>query len=995
MSCIGYHFLACLLLLAYLSGVPLCAAPAAPSAAIFADVAIPGTDEALVSAIERTLSGEGYQTRRITLSSLASAPLSPETTCLLVLPNAASLPKSAAPAIEAFLHLGGHMLALRSPAWSQAPALTVDGKWVTQAQAAQMRAAAPLHGIVFDSADPARLADWRRSSNTMERPSVFEYAPAPPGSKAAAALHFGISDLGGWDVRALDCGDAGPFRQDDRLTVFWAKGDAKTRSLAVEWDEKDQSRWIATIRISPEWKRYAIDPSEFRSWTNPKNRAAAGFHPVDARRFSIGLAQSHTDAANGPHDFWIAGIGTQPDVVASSDNVPVPAIDTLSPGYKVFPITGAVRLNVDSQVQAAGASGTLAAPGEMVAAQPRPSGNGIGRNRTYRWQPIVTAVDAATGAWRGCPVVLVVHDNADPAYRGGIWETMGFADPAYYRSAGAQSLIASFARRLRTGLYLFDGGADGFTYTLGDTVMLGGTVQSPASAGQSAAPTLSVTVSSPDGKTVFEKSWTTPVSAGSFSAQSAKWTPANWPAKGYTVTTTLSDGAKVIDRLQHKIYAWTPPAKPSFIKIGADGHFHLGDKVWRACGVNYMPSSGIGLNDTKLFEYWIESPSYDPEIIERDLGHVAEIGFNAIAVFIYYRSVPSRNLYDLLRIARDKGLHVNLSLRPFMPDSYSKEHIAEMVNAFRLPENDTVFAYDIAWEPEFKGHAQRTGMDGEWRDWLVKRYGSADGARKAWKFAQPGDEQTMTNPTDAQMGAESGDFAGMVADYRRFLSYWLAAHYSPAVKLLHDIDPNHSVSFRMSDLASPIVDQKSSLPYEVVGLDKAVDFFGPEGYALPMGTAGVKAAAFTVAYTRAVNPAKPVLYAEFGKQVWDTTLGGPSPAMLEDQGAYYADLFRSLSLSDGDGVFFWWYPGGYRVKENSDFGLVNSDGTDRPATKVVRDHAAGLIGHAPLSAPSVYLDFDRFAHPNGLRGTYLDLADSYWAALSAGENVGLRMKNRE
>lgn len=45
-----------------------------------------------------------------------------------------------------------------------------------------------------------------------------------------------------------------------------------------------------------------------------------------------------------------------------------------------------------------------------------------------------------------------------------------------------------------------------------------------------------------------------------------------------------------------------------------------------------------------------------------------------------------------------------------------------------------------------------------------------------------------------------------------------------------------------------------------------------------------------------------------------------------------------LSKSGSDGVYFWWYPGEYRVDEKSDYGIINPDETYRPATYVIKEH---------------------------------------------------------
>ncbi|MDR3706810.1 MAG: beta-galactosidase [Capsulimonadaceae bacterium] len=964
-----------------------------PVAAIFADPSLPGYHESLIVSLESTLRAEGYIAKRVSTAEIAGGEITRTNTTVLVLPDARHLPTALGQPVNVYLRAGGNLLTLGAPAWSEAPVRGKDGSWITDAQIQRLRLRQPLHGVILDTADASKASTWRRSTDTPDRKTTFEIVPAPQNLKVLGVADVAISNLDSWDtICSPSDAKASLFPQGDTLTAFWAKGDINTTQIAIEWDERDGSRWIAIQPIGTEWKRYVLEPQRFHSWQNSPERAAKGFQPENATRIGFGVARSHTESSPGPHEYWFAGVGTMPDVIAPAEQATPPILDTLFPSYKVYPIHGSVSLRA-----VAGQTGSdqpsLSAPAEIYASQPRPSGTGLFKERFSRWQPVVTAVDAKTGEWRGSPVVMVVHNATDPSFPNSVWETFSIQDPAFYETAGARSLIASFARRLRTGLFLNEGGTDAFTYFEGDEVTLGGACER-VSASSSSDASLQLTVTAPDGKVAYEHRWKVTIASTGVAQFSDKWKPSTWPEEGYTVTTTLYDGDKPVDRLEHKIHVWKPSAKPSFITIGEDGHFHLNGKVWRVCGVNYMPSSGIGLNDHEQFEYWIEKKAYDPEIVERDLRHIARLGFNEISIFINVRSIPSRNLLDILRMSRDLGLRVNLALRPGMPSQFVASDLLGILSAYRLQQNDTVFAYDIAWEPIFGGRARRIPLDPEWRNWVNHKYGSVDAAGKAWNFTPALDSAGLIGPSDAQLSSMSGAFDHMVADYRRFLSDWLATRYGEAAKALHDADPRHAVSFRMSDAGSPINDQKW-LPYEIAGVAKAVDFLSPEGYALPTGDEGVKAASFEVAYARSAAPSKPVVWAEVGKQVWDRTDAIPSPALMRTQTSFYADLFKSLRLSDGDGIIFWWYPGGYRVNENSDFGLVNPDGTDREAALVIQREAQDFLNRAPLPAPTVWLDFDRFAHPNGIRGTYLDLGDKFWAAESSGQRVFLRMTGKD
>jgi hypothetical protein len=237
--------------------------------------------------------------------------------------------------------------------------------------------------------------------------------------------------------------------------------------------------------------------------------------------------------------------------------------------------------------------------------------------------------------------------------------------------------------------------------------------------------------------------------------------------------------------------------------------------------------------------------------------------------------------------------------------------------------------------------------------------------------------------------AKDGPWRQLVADYRRFLDEMLGPKYAEARRLVRTIDPHHPVSFRMQHAGDP-THTTAPLPYDFYGLANAVDIWEPEAYGRIGDWERVKPGHFTAAYARLCDPAKPVLWAEMGNTVWDLQIMAPSPQRLEFTARYYADFYRMMIESGADGVFFWWYPGGYRSNERSDFGLINPDGTDRAVSKVVREQGPRFLAAPKPPPPSLWLRVDRDQDARGLPGIYEAVKAEYWQALASGQVPGLR-----
>jgi hypothetical protein len=454
------------------------------------------------------------------------------------------------------------------------------------------------------------------------------------------------------------------------------------------------------------------------------------------------------------------------------------------------------------------------------------------------------------------------------------------------------------------------------------------------------------------------------------------------------VVVELVRKGRVVDRVQHELGVWEPKADPQFV-TARDGDFYLSGRKWYPYGVNHMPASGIGIEDGPFFENYLGPRSYDPEILDRELARIRRLGMTMVSAFIYHGAGADRNLVDYLRRCDKHGLKVNLSLRPGTPMDFEWDKMRDLIVNNRLAQNDTVFAYDLAWEPFIGRQAERARWDKLWGEWIQRHYGSIDGAEKAWSFPAPRNKDGyITNPPDAQCGG-AGAWAKMVIDYRRFIDELVDRHYSEARRLIRSIDAHHLVSFRMTVAGDPTFDQAHNMPYDFRGLKNGVDIFEPEGYGRIGDWQRVRPGLFTLAYARAIDPTKPVMWAEFGTSSWDHEAIQTSSTALEFEGKFYDDFLKMVLESGANGAVCWWYPGGFRVGENSDFGIINPDGTDRPATVVLRKYAKLLTEPREIPKPDVWIEYNP-DDPVGIKGIYDQVGGRFWQAFDGGKFPGLR-----
>ena len=946
---------------------------------------MPGLDKALAASVSKRLTAEG----------LTVIPLSAEDVCnvgiltrahfrTLALTSAQVYPAEGAKPLERYLAQGGNILALNTPAFHNS-VRQINGKWMSDAEIRAAVANQKPERILYDF-ETGSAKDWGYASGPNS-PADYQFV-AGGHDGTGHALHCVIPKYESWNTFAAPP-VAQPFGPGQTLTCFWAKGAPQTTRLAVEWVEKDKSRWIATVDVTPQWKYIVLTTADFAYWQdNPsKGRGGAGDHfkPENAERLTIGISGTHTQLPGGPHEFWVDDIGVAKSpfgAIPPSGKLDVSPIEMLCPEYKFFHVTDAATMQV-SDKQCLLKPAKLTVPEGLMSVQPRPQGTGYNRDHKWRFIPLIEAFDKS-GELCGTPACMVI--NRTGRFKNSI--VTSFALPASsYADPKVLDLVAGAAQRMQSGLFLFEGGSDKFAYFPDATWTLGART---INTGGGADPqgTVKLTVEAP-GKPDFEQAL--PLTEGNATCQ---WSPGKLAGNDYTVTCTLLDaGGKTLDRLSHPVVIWRPAAKPDFMKI-ENGQFMLHGKPWRAHGVNYMPASGIGMEEGEYFELWMSKQSYDPVIVERDLRHMKAMGLNMVTVFCYFQSLDSGNLLDCLERCRRNGLMVNLSLRPGTPLDFEWDKMKALIEAFRIAQNDTVFAYDLAWEPQWGNHEMLKRWDGEWEKWVVERYGSIANAEADWGVPIPRDGDKVTGPSDQQEN-EEGPQRVMICAYRRFLDDLLEKKHAIANGLVKSIDPNHYTAFRMSCAGDPGVGP-SWLAYDFRGLARSVDIMEPEGYGRIGDWNQVRMGRFTADYARCMAPGRPVMWAEFGWSPYGDAAWDISPTWQKNVGDFYGRFYRMVQESQANGTVSWWWPGGFRYGENSDYGIINPDGSDRPVSRTIRDWAPKIAGEprsagvSPARPVDEWITIDRDATGKGIFGVYQTVKDRYFALIDQGKNPGLR-----
>jgi hypothetical protein len=780
-------------------------------------------------------------------------------------------------------------------------------------------------------------------------------------------------------------GTIATFGSGETVTVFGARGNAATTSMVVNWQDNQGGTWIATVPLTTNWQGYALTPADF----TPLDGAQGTLQPASIARLALGWDVAYTGPATGPlqvevRDFATtkaAGVLQAPPVPPRLTGIwPLPAGDA----DEAFVIGEPVTLQLASdQVWVQGLPALKGVANTLAPVyRARGWGGAPASGLPYRFVPLARATGAG-GAARGAPGAAILHLSGRQA--GGAAVVLGLPAVAVTAHADwAARFVAQAVTGVLAGPWLANAGPAGLSLPAGPG---GASLSAEVMRASGSKSQLKLTFLL-DG-TPFGEQTVPPVSATGalITTQGAAWAPVTTTlaqpaltAGAHTLTVDLSAGGRPADRLQMPLRGWTSPPQRKLTQVTvANGEFMAGGKPWRPVGVNYWPRSTSGLRADLFTQGWLSPGLYDPDVAEADLAAMEALGFNVIAGLEYEEPTQAPNLRDFLARCDAHGIRASVFVSggdPFSPDPAT---LTGLISAAGLNEDPAVFAYDLCWDPAAGVQSQRIASLGSaWTAWLDDQYGGLAGAQKVWGYA--GGQQ---GPTDQQL-TQDGPWRVMVAAYRRFLDDTAAAGYGQGWRAIRDLGDTHLVGARTGGGARFSVVPK--MPLDLASGAAFMDFVTPQGYGFGPAYSATAAAGLIASWGRAVSAGRPVFWIEWGISIWGNAAG-----LAPTQGELFTSILTMIQKSGSNGGTGWWYPGGLRVDEVSDYGIMDPDGRPRPAATATAAAVRAMNNGAPLPQPTQWVVADRDRYVQGYAGIADTFGATYAQDLESGTILGLQL----
>ena len=711
-----------------------------------------------------------------------------------------------------------------------------------------------------------------------------------------------------------------------------------------------------------------------------------------------------------------------------------PLIETVSPGYKMYPMHDIASLKVlDNQEIIPAENLNLPVPITASSCYRRPTGKGIERGYSYRWIPLISAYDKdglerGTAAWmlvKQKPfekdsifkdaLRRLIRNNKAPesaAKEGSVFAVCAITDSEALMELARTPLFGNMAKSISKGMYLSYAGAQEFSYWPKEQMQFGAAIVNYGINKKKVIANITVTDNASH-KVVFKKKKKFAVNPGETLKKIFGEIQATSESEGYQVTTELvSDGEK-IDVISYEVGVLSAKEEgpESFVTVkGKD--FWLEGKKWYPIGANYWPRSAIGTEQEDYLYHWLTPGYYDPEQVDDDLQRLQDMGASFIGIRANYKE-NKRTILDFLRRCRNHNIYVHLFLQQhevtaephyfqgiLMPWHFEKEKVAEFINETHISGNPALLSWDLAWEPAGWVFAERVRgfgwngnpnfrqtFDKDWANWIDERYGNLESAETDWGVPVPRTEDDqITSPSDKQL-REDGKWRIMVAAYRRFQADLMNRKFNDACSYIRQLDPNHLISYRQGNLP----------PYDftLISTHKQVDFFSMEAYSFKPEENGENKVGFVNRYMTYALGDKPFMWIEYG-------FGGVRGKFAQELDyneewikyqEEYVEMVNLQAYKNGaNGIAPWWFAGGFRNDEKTDFGITTAEGTLRPSGESVKKYGEMYRTALPeRPTPNTWLTIDLDANSGGL--WYLTNnkgADAYEKASKAGMCLGLK-----
>lgn len=947
-------------------------------------------DDTVISALKR----RGFAVREISFEKAADSAVFSDTDAVVIC-GSADCTAGLSSFADDYLKKGGNLMVLGGPPFQTEHYSCMDGK-TTDELAEEFAAGSFRKRVCMDFSKPVSAYNFvpdteNPDSKKVEITATLTIEPDERFKNRLVwhSAHFSINES--FEAPFF-------FQKEENVLGFYARADENTRTVTVKLIDCSGNVFKARVTPEADYRFFMLSERDFVHDGNRRERLSWGRQGAvpdfkKVIKIQFGHALSHAYSAAGEHTIHIAEVSAGRIPFLNTKKV---VIDGLCPKYKFFPLHNVSSVRTSPR-QSILPKKSLPLYKGMFSFPPRQQGLGLDNGRRARFIPLIETL-GRDGLTSGFLAYLMLNRTAGGRplpQDGSALSVFTVNDPAFYTEGGAELAAQTLTAMLRP-VMLIEGGTNEFIYRDDHAEGTLGAVCSVRPDADLSRYRIRLTHTNGIDFLIPLADFTCIKETNAF--RSLRYA-VPFDAQSGFVTVSLFEDGTCIDTLSHEVsvHHIKPESERHYAKIlPGRNEIAISGRPVRFYGVNYMPLYDMANEDFPTVEHYVSAGSYDPDVIETDLQRIRAVGMNAVSLFTYYDpSISSNNILHLIDRCAHYGLYVNLSLRPHAnPFDFSEKEVKEMIKTYRLDQIDTIVGYDIAWEryvgayePCYGNMEGRKVFDADWRFFLKNRYGSFENAENLIGCPLPRNKEGEVIGLSDDMLRTDGTHTKMAAVYRRCIDHAVRRAHIAACDFIRSVDPHHLISARSGDASTiPLVDP-GIYGYDYDAMSAAVDTVSPESYALSDDDKSMRQGVFTNIYARYANPDNAVQWMEFGKSIWTGSNFTDNEKMRQFQASYYRRFFDMLLMGHTAGMFCWWFIGGYRVGENSDFGIFDPDGGDRPVTAVLREYAPKFLDAPALSEADYFIEIDRDLHADGLRSVYRDMENELFAAINDGKTV--------
>jgi hypothetical protein len=254
------------------------------------------------------LNKNGFAAEYITYENLCSEGGLDKYDCL-VLTDSTRFPVLGHDNLLAFLKRGSDMVLLGGMAFKDELWL-IDNKWGTASQHLKSTKSpdnVSCHEILFDFED-GDWQKWKRGATKKENPTVLLSEEGTVGN----CMKMEIKNISDWQWDNFTSMVPKEIPASHNAFVFHARATKQTKHLIFEVIEKNRSRWISSVEITPDWQEYIVVPEDFKLFeqNTSGNQKDTKLNIADVNDISLGLAYGIMQYVSGDHTIWIDQLTT-------------------------------------------------------------------------------------------------------------------------------------------------------------------------------------------------------------------------------------------------------------------------------------------------------------------------------------------------------------------------------------------------------------------------------------------------------------------------------------------------------------------------------------------------------------------------------------------------------------------------------------------------------------------------------------------------------------